>query len=79
MSTNRVIIISGLVSYDLKAASKILSYFLSLNCQIQSTNLFEERFLYTLTRPQGFFCRNNDHLNILQGIQTSTDFSVNIA
>ena len=79
MSTGRVVIITGTVPRDLDATSRVLAYFIALGCQIQSSNLHEKTFLYTLIKPDIFWVVTDQYLKILRGVERSVDFSVTYA
>jgi hypothetical protein len=75
---SRVVLISGLNHQDLQPAALLISYFLRIGFQIQSTNLHDTNFLYTLIHPTGSTIQSmtSDYLEILKKVKRSTVFSV---
>ncbi len=80
MSTASVVIITGTIPRDLKAAAEVLAYFIGCGCKIQS-NLHGTTFLYTLVNHDGgaFYMHKGEYLKTLEGIERSADFSVTYA
>ena len=87
MSISRIVLIYGRCEGDLDAATKVMAYFLRLNCQIQSSQLIHSRggrdadpmFLYTLVHPQGFSGDGKEHLKQLEGIEYVDSLQISIA
>jgi len=76
MSNSHVVIITGIIHFDLKITSRALAYFIKLGCQIQSSNLHGTTLLYTLVKPNGFLMLEDQFLETLEGIERSANFSV---
>ena len=87
MSISRIVLIYGSCDSNLDAATKVMAYFLRLNCQIQSSQLIHSRgdtytypmFLYTLVHPQGFSGDGKEHLKQLEGIKDVHCLRISIA
>jgi hypothetical protein len=79
MSTSHVVIITGTIPLDLNVTSKALAYFIKLGSQIQSSNLHETTFLYTLIKPNGFLMHDDRCLKTLEGTERSAAFSITYA
>ncbi len=77
-NNGRVVIITGQIPQDLKAATLALAYFIELGCELQS-NLHGSTFLYTLVHSARFYVGPNRISEELQQTTKSPEFSVTIA
>jgi hypothetical protein len=78
-NNGHVIIITGKIPEDLKAASLALAYFVELGCEVQSSSLHESAFLYTLVNSSRFYVGRNRISDELQQTTKSDAFSMTIA
>jgi hypothetical protein len=79
MAFANIVIIRGANSLELRAASRVLAFFVRLGCPIVSSNFDGTTFLYTLANQEQFYYHEAKYLECLAETHVSNSFSVMIA